>query len=77
MHSDLIDISVSVGKEVVFDLVDGDAIFLDLFLFEVYVMSDIGVSNSVELLVFLLTLYNDSHDELFDVRIDLVKHFGS
>jgi hypothetical protein len=76
MDSDLIDIGVSVSEEIIFDLVDGDAIFLYLFLFEVDVMSNIGVSYCVELLFFLLVLYDDSHDKLPNIYTDLLKHFG-
>ena len=67
MNSNLLDVTLSIGEEIVSVFIDRYSIFLDLHLFQVDIMSNIFVSDGIEAFLISLVLNDDSQKVLFDI----------
>ncbi len=76
MNSNLLDVTLSIGEEIVSVFIDRYSIFLDLHLFQVDIMSNIFVSDRIEAFLISLVLNDDSQKVLFDIFFHLFEKFG-
>lgn len=57
MDSNFLNFSIGIGKDIVFDLANGDPIFLGFTFFQVDVPARVQILDGIELLFFVVVLY--------------------